>query len=122
MKRMKDEFESLVASIKEGHICAELDASVGSWMHAKAMHATTEYVSLDDDITNVIAVVKPSVVPEGTLLSVSYPMHKVRVSDRDVIVMRRRIVDSETAQISGSWVIVNIPGAVTCTLVSNFAF
>ena len=122
MKRVRDELDSLIASIKEGKHGTELDASVGSWMHATTIHATTEYVTLDDSIASVVAQVKPTLVQEGTMLSVSYPMHKVAVGDRVVIVMRRRMVDPETAQISGSWVIVNVPGAEPSTLVSNFAF
>lgn len=119
---MKDELGSFIASTNEGKHVTELDASVGSWMKASAIHKTTEYVTLDDDIANVVARVKPTVVDDGTMLSVSYPMHKVVVGDKPVIVMRRRMVDMETAQISGSWVIVNVPGDEPSTLVSNFAF
>ena len=122
MKRLKDQLESLVASASEDKRATELDASVGSWMHAKASHPTTEYVTLDDDIAFVVANVSPTAVSEGTVMSVSYPMHKVCVDEVVMIVMRRRLIDAETAEISGSWVVVNIPSADPSTLVSNFAF
>jgi hypothetical protein len=122
VRSVKDELGSLIASMKEGTRVTEIDASVGSWMHATVVHATVEYLSLDDDIANVVLRVTPTPVPEGVALSVSYPMHRVHAGERDVIVMRRRMVDNETAQISGSWVIVNVPGAEPSTLVSNFAF
>ena len=122
VKRLKDLVESLAATLKERKYENEVDASVSSWMSATVTHTTKEYITLDEDIAAVVARVSPSVVNEGTKLSVAYPMHKVLVDDNIAIVMRRRMVDSETAQISGSWVVVNVPSAEQSTLVSDFSF
>jgi len=122
MKRLKDQVDSINAMIKERKLDNEMDAAVSSWMNATATQDTTEYVTLEDDIATLVAHMKPTHVEEGTTLSVAYPMHKVRIDDNIAIVMRRRIVDRDTAQISGSWVVVNKPGNDNGALVSDFTF
>jgi len=122
MKRLKDQVDSISAMIKERKLDNEMDAAVSSWMNATATQDTTEYVTLEDDIAALVAHMKPTHVEEGTTLSVAYPMHKVRIDDNIAIVMRRRIVDRDTAQISGSWVVVNRPGNGNGALVSDFTF
>lgn len=82
-----------------------------SWLIAEVLVDTTEYVSTNDDYEKVIASVENTPVKANQKVSVTYPMVESKVDGKTVFLMRRRMVDQETAEVSASWIVVHSPSS-----------
>lgn len=70
---------------------------------------TIEFVSTDADPHVATRSSTPTPVPAGIELSLSYPQAAVVIEGERKIVMRRRIVDPDSAQLTFSWIVVYAP-------------
>lgn len=96
-----------------------------SWLVASVAFSTTEYLSTDDDYNKVIKEILPTPVAANQKVSVTYPMVEVKVGNKPVYLMRRRFVDSDTAEVGGSWIVVYEPSLNDeddVSFVNNFSF
>ena len=80
-----------------------------SWLIAEVLVDTTQYVSTDDDHEKVVSHVESTPVEANQKVSVTYPMVESKVDGKTVFLMRRRMVDPETAEVSASWIVVHSP-------------
>lgn len=99
----------------------------GSWILADVVVDTVEFVSDEDDHEKVMNDVAPNLVKSGVSVSLSYPMVESRIDGQAVLLMRRRSIDSATAEITASWLVIHTPGSpelaeTDVAHVTNFRF
>ena len=99
----------------------------GSWILADVVVDTVEFVSDEDDHEKVMNDVAPNLVKSGVSVSLSYPMVESRIDGQAVLLMRRRSIDSTTAEITASWLVIHTPGSpelaeADVAHVTNFRF
>lgn len=83
----------------------------GSWMKADVVVDTVEFVSDDDDHENAMKETAPLLVKSGVAVSLSYPMVESMIDGQSVLLMRRRNIDSTTAELTASWIVINTPAS-----------
>lgn len=89
---------------------SDSDAKFG-FVKAKTLLETEEFVSTEADPHVAVLSAQPTTVAAGTELSLSYPQAEVTIDGENKIVMRRRVVDPDSAQITMSWLVVYFPDA-----------
>ena len=99
----------------------------GSWIIADVVVDTVEFVSDEDDHEKVMNDVAPNLVKSGVSVSLSYPMVESRIDGQAVLLMRRRNIESATAEITASWLVIHTPGSpelaeADVAHVTNFRF
>lgn len=86
------------------------DAKYG-YVKGTTLLETQEFVSTDADPNVAVATSEPTIVPAKTEVSLSYPQARVNINGETKIVMRRRVVDVDSAQLTFSWICVYLPDA-----------
>ena len=84
----------------------EQDSPKLGFVMGRVLLDTVEYVSSDSDASAAVAGCDPTPVNKETKVSLSYPQAEVVIDGETKIVMRRRTVDADTAQIQFSWIVV----------------
>lgn len=111
-----DHLETQVKGLLEGYkvldeSCTRVEEVVNSsWLTASVESDTIEFVSNDEDYEKVLKEVTASVVKAKQTVSVTYPMVESVLEGKEVFLMKRRNVDSDTAEVYGSWIVVHAPG------------
>lgn len=92
----------LIKSLQEGGESGTI------WLNAKCALKTPQFdVATENIESHVKADPTPSShVRRGSIISVCYPMVQVTLPEETQVLMRRRIVDSVTGQMSSAWVVV----------------
>ena len=98
-------------------------------MQADVVVDTVEFVSPDDDHETAMKETAPLFVKSGVTVSLSYPMVESTIDGQSVLLMRRRNIDSTTAELTASWIVINTPASpgspesdVDVAHVTNFRF
>ena len=82
---------------------------------------TVEFVSNED--SSIAVKSQPEKVEKGEKISISYPQEHVTYNSKTCVVMKRRKIDADTADITTSYIVVYEPGDGDegKTFVSNFS-
>jgi len=111
-----DHLETQVKGLLEGYkvlseSCTRVEEVVNSsWLTASVESDTVEFFSNSEDYEKVLREVPASVVKAKQTVSVTYPMVESVLEGKEVFLMKRRNVDSDTAEVYGSWIVVHAPG------------
>ena len=76
------------------------------FLRAKVLVKTVEFITDEVDPRRAVSNSKQTPVEEGQDLSLSYPQQEVEIDGSQRVVMRRRNIDSDTAELTFSWVVV----------------
>ena len=98
IKQILDRLASLPSSSSEEY----------GFFNAKVTADTIEF-PIQEDNPSLIPSVDPLLLKKGETISVSYPQIEIRYEDSNRVVMRRRKIDPETADIEFTWVITSYP-------------
>lgn len=100
MKEALDRLSSM--AVEKQH-----DAPPVGFVRATVLLDTSEYLG-DGDAASAVKTAAPTKVAKGTALSLCYPQSEVEIDGEAKILMRRRSVDADTAQLSYSWIVVYV--------------